>query len=75
MEINAKLFDKLPQYAKKWSWVYIDKGIDNQGIDAMCNPNENDTDKRRVVFVCDNYTEFLWYVRKYRNTFKAQHRE
>lgn len=75
MKINAKLFEKLPKYAKKWDWVYLDKGFNDFGIDAMCKADDADPDKRNVVFVCDNFNEFLWHVRKYKNDFKAQHRE
>jgi hypothetical protein len=60
--IDKKLFEKLPLYAKKWKWLYLEKVNEHQ-IDGLCQVSEDDTSK--LIFVCDSWTEFLWFVRRY----------
>lgn len=75
MEINKKLFDKLPKYAQKWEWIYLQSGYTGFGIDANCKASEDDNNKANLVFVCDSWEEFIWWVRKYKSEHQAQNRE
>lgn len=75
MEITKKLFDKLPKYAQQWEWIYLEKGYTGFGIDACCKASKDDANQSDLVFTCDNWDEFIWWVRAYKNEFRAQHRD
>lgn len=75
MKITEKLLKKLPKYAQEWEWIYLENGYTGFGIDANCKAHKDDPDQRNLVFVCDTWEEFIWYVRKYKSEFQAQHRE
>lgn len=74
-KVDPKLLNKLPKYAQEWEWIYLEKGYTGFGIDAHCKASKDDPDQSNLVFVCDNWDEFMWYVRKYKSEFRAQHRE
>lgn len=73
--IDAKLLSKLPKYAQNWDWLYLEKGYTGFGIDANCKAKSDDPDQSNLVFVCDNWDEFIWWVRKYNSEYRSQHRE
>lgn len=73
--IDQKLLRKLPKYAQEWEWIYLEKGYTGFGIDANCKASKDDDNKANLVFVCDNWEEFIWWVRRYKSEFSAQHRE
>ena len=73
--VDAKLFNKLPKYAQEWDWIYLEKGYTGFGIDANCKASKDDTDQTNLVFTCDNWDEFIWWIRKYKSEFRAQYRE
>lgn len=75
MNVDKKLFEKLPKYAQKWEWIYLEKGYTGFGIDANCKADKNDKNQANLVFTCDNWEEFIWWIRQYKNEFKSQHRE
>ena len=74
-QINEKLFKKLPKYAQEWEWIYLEKGYTGYGIDANCKASKDDPDQANLVFVCDNWEEFIWWVRQYNSNRRAQNRE
>ncbi|MBQ2895043.1 MAG: hypothetical protein IJE92_05950 [Clostridia bacterium] len=67
LKVDKKLIDKLPKYAQSWKWLCLEKGgWGGREIDAICEPLPEDSRQdEQVSFVCDNWTEFIWWVRKY----------
>ena len=70
--IDDNLLKKLPKYAQKWDWEYLQK-VDNHCVDAAHKALDTDPKKieePEVSYVCDNFEEFAWYVRKYHEKFQ-----
>lgn len=75
-KVDEKLLKKLPKYAQEWEWIYLEKTYDGSaGIDANCKASKDDPEQGNIVFVCDNWEEFIWWVRQYKKEFRTQHRE
>lgn len=75
MKVNEKLFNKLPKYAQSWEWILLDGGYTGFGIDAICKARDDDANKEDVSFVCDNWQEFIWWVRQYNKELRRQHND
>jgi hypothetical protein len=73
--VDKNLFNKLPKYAQTWKWIQLQKGYTGFGIDAICQAKPKDINKKDVDFTCDNWTEFIWWVRKYNNELRRQHND
>lgn len=72
-KVSKQLFDKLPKYAQAWDWKNLVKNSD--GIDAHCKAHKDDPNQEDIFFICDNWEEFLWWVRQYNKNFRSQHRD
>ena len=65
--VDKRLLAKLPKYAQGWNWSVLQKGAwGGREIDAICEPLADDERQdEQVSFICDNWTEFIWWVRQY----------
>ena len=73
LRVDKKLVEKLPKYAQSWKWIQLEKnafGISGRNcyVDAICEPLEDDEEKDQVAFTCDNWEEFIWWVRQYKKS-------
>jgi hypothetical protein len=74
-KISEKLMKKLPKYAQAWEWTYLYQGgFGGFEIDASCKASKEDSNQEDLVFVCDNWEEFIWWVRRYKRELIPQHR-
>lgn len=66
LNVNKNLVEKLPKYAQGWKWIQLERSAwGGRLIDAICEPLPDDEDRDQVAFTCDNWTEFVWWVRQY----------
>lgn len=71
LRVDKNLLNKLPKYAQSWKWIQLEKdayGISGKNcyVDALCEPLEDDEyQDEQVAFTCDNWAEFIWWVRQY----------
>lgn len=67
LKVDQKLLAKLPKYAQSWKWIQLERSICGGClVDAICEPLPDDEcQDDQVAFTCDNFEEFMWWVRQY----------
>ena len=71
LTVDKKLLAKLPKYAQNWKWIQLQRS--GNCIDALHEALDGDNRKEDdplVEYTCDNFEEFIWYVRKYNKEFR-----